>query len=78
MTRFDKVASVEVTIGDGVATFRRRGISEVIVANVLSVDLNPRGEVCRVWLDRLVHNRGESEFNGWSVSGAISTILERN
>lgn len=69
--------SVEVSLGDGVAAFRRRGNSVVIVANVLGVERNARGEVTKVWLDRLVHDRGKEMFVGWVVSGAISTILER-
>lgn len=77
MSKISNTESVEVCLGDGVATFRRRGISEVIVANVLGAERNTGGEVTKMWLDRLVHNRGEGMFIGWSVSGAISSILER-
>lgn len=77
MSNSNAVSTVDVVIGDGVASFRRRGITEVVVANILGVDRNAHGQLQTVWLDRLVHRRGES-FDGWSATGAISTVLTRS
>lgn len=68
---------VTVALGEGVAVLRRSGQSKRIVANVLGVERSESGEVQKVWLDRLVHRTFESEFENWSVSGAVSTVMTR-
>lgn len=72
-----KAEEVSVTLGDGVAVIRRKGTSACIVAGILGIDSGPAGEAGTVYLDRLVHRVGETEFQGWDVSGAVSTILRK-
>jgi hypothetical protein len=67
---------VRVSLGDGAATFRQKGQSDVIVANVLGTENDDQGQPATVWLDRLVHRPG-MEFEGWETTGAISTVLHR-
>jgi hypothetical protein len=72
-----KAEEVSVTLGDGVAVIRRKGTSACIVAGVLGLDTDAGGATETVYLDRLVHRVGETDFEGWKVSGAVSTILRR-
>lgn len=65
-----------VTLGDGLVVVRRKGVSHVTCAQVLGSELTPDGRE-RLYLDRLVHRPFEEHFEGWEVSGAISTILTR-
>jgi hypothetical protein len=67
---------VRVSLGDGAATFKQKGQSDVIVANVLGMANDDQGQPVTVWLDRLVHRPG-MEFDGWDATGAISTVLRR-
>lgn len=67
---------ISVTLGDGVVTFRREGVSSVTCAVILGREHGADGAE-RIYLDRLVHRIGEERFSDWRVSGAISTILER-
>lgn len=67
---------VRVSLSDGFATFRQKGRSDVIVANVLGAKCDDDGQPVTVWLDRLVH-RPELEFDGWKATGAVSTVLTR-
>jgi hypothetical protein len=67
---------VRVSLSDGFATFRQKGRSDVIVANVLGTKSDGDGQPVRLWLDRLVHRPG-LEFDGWKATGAISTVLTR-
>ncbi len=68
---------VSVTLGDDTAVIRRAGHSRPEIAKILGVDRDAGGQIATVWLDRLVHRVGESEFKDWLVSGAISTVLQR-
>jgi len=72
-----KAEATSVTLGDGVAVIRRKGTSECVVAGILGVEADAQGETETVYLDRIVHRIGESDFEGWAVSGAVSTILRR-
>ena len=72
MAKFDE--EVEVSIGRGVATFKRSGKSLVVLANILGEDKDGNG-ARRIFLDRLVHRPNESKFGSWKLSGAVSTIL---
>jgi len=65
----------ELSIGDGVATIRRRGSRAFTTARVLG-----REEVDgieRVWLDRRVVRNGAVFSKGWRAEGAVSTIMVR-
>ncbi len=68
---------VTVSLGDGAAVVRRTGRSQPVVANILGQETDARGEIVRVWLDRLVHGPMESNFVGWTVGGAVVTELTR-
>lgn len=72
-----KPEETSVTLGDGVAVIRRKGTSDCVVAGILGVEAGAQGETETVYLDRIVHRIGESDFDGWAVSGAVSTILRR-
>lgn len=70
------IDNAEVTLGEGVVVIRRKGVSAPVIANILGMDRDDAGEPARIYLDRLVHSPAEDTLGGWSVSGAISTILE--
>lgn len=65
----------EVTFGDGVAVIRRKGVSRPVVAGILGAESDIATRTSRVWLDRLAHGPKDLCFGGWSVSGAVSTVL---
>ena len=58
-------------------TLRRSGQSTPVTANILGMDLDGEGKPLRLWLDRLVHHGKPSAFIGWSVSGAVASVLVR-
>lgn len=64
-------------MGDHDAVIRRQGQSVPVTAKVLGLERDARGVIVTVWLDRLVHRPGETEFVEWKVGGAVSTILTR-
>lgn len=70
-------SGITVSIGDGAVSIKRSGRTSVIVAKILGMDLDSTGKPETIWLDRLVHSPEESEFEGWSVEGAITSILRR-
>lgn len=72
-----KLREVHVTIGDGTAVFRRNGQTNPVVAGILGVEKDEKGEIKKVFLDRLVHRHYETAFIGWNVSGAVSSVLVR-
>jgi hypothetical protein len=65
-----------VHIGDGVVVVRRKGQSMPAVANVLGTE--DVGDQRLFYLDRLIHKPFENELGGYSVTGAISTIIAGN
>lgn len=67
--------TASVTLTQDTAVVRRRGVSRVSVAGILAREVQDGTE--RVYLDRLLHRLDDIELDGWQVSGAISTILER-
>jgi NAD kinase len=67
-----------VTLGDDTAVIRRTGHSRPEVAKILGVERDASGQIVTVWLDRLVHRVGETEYMEWQVSGAVSTVLRRD
>jgi len=72
-----KPDTVTVTLGDGLAVIRRKGITVCVVAEVLGCERDAEGAPTVIYLDRLVHRIGETSFGDWDVSGAISTVLRR-
>ena len=64
-----------ISIGDGVATIKRRGTRGTTVAHILgTVEAEGLEVIC---LDRLVHGIFEDEMDGWHVSGAVTSVLAR-
>ena len=53
------------------------GRSSPVVARCLGVDRDESGKVERIFLDRKIHRPGRVYGGDWAMSGAISTILER-
>jgi hypothetical protein len=64
-----------IHVGATAARIKRYGESEIRVAEILGSDRNERGGVTAIYLDRLVHSRSDIAPEGWSLSGAITTIL---
>ncbi|AZG17091.1 MULTISPECIES: hypothetical protein [Cupriavidus] len=70
-----KANECTVTLGDGLATIKRRGTRGTSVAKILgTVEADGIEVFC---LDRLVHGIFETEMDGWQVSGAVTTLLAR-
>ena len=67
-------APTVVSAGEEAVVFKRPGQSTVVVASVLG--RSNKAGLETIWLDRLVHEESES-FDGWSASGAISTVLTK-
>lgn len=65
-----------VSLGEGIAVIRRKGVSAPVVAQILGVDRDGEGRSHRIYLDRRVHRRGECQVGEYEASGAVSTILE--
>ncbi len=59
------------------ATLRIDGISRPIIAPVLGVEPVGSDAPQTIYLASLVHRVGDPEYAGWSMSGAVSTILTR-
>jgi len=66
-----------VTVGESTVTIKQPGRSTLIVANVLGSEQDANGQPCTLWLDRIVHRAGV-DHDGWTATGAISTILQRH
>lgn len=66
-----------VSIGKEVVVIKRSGQSQPILAGILGMDLDGAGQPETVWLDRIVHRLSEDSFEGWHVSGAVTTVLRR-
>jgi hypothetical protein len=62
-----------VHLGDGIVVIRRKGTSSPAIANVLGSVPTESGTL--LYLDRLIHKPHESELGGYSVKGAISSIV---
>jgi hypothetical protein len=65
-----------VSVGETEVSVKREGSSKTSVALILG-KFEKEG-VLVVALDRLVHQPHEGSLGGWSVSGAITTILSRS
>lgn len=69
-------SSYSVTLGDEVATVRRSGSRVYTTARILGREVDAEGTET-VWLDRVVMPYGTTTEDGWAVTGAITTILNR-
>jgi hypothetical protein len=69
--------SIGLKVGDRLLTIKKRGVSACIVAAVLGWSFS--NGILEIWLDRLVHDSWESEWdaNGqrWAVRGARVSVL---
>jgi hypothetical protein len=62
-----------VHLGDGIVVIRRKGTSSPAIANILGSVPTEGGTL--LYLDRLIHKPHEGELGGYSVKGAISSII---
>jgi hypothetical protein len=74
MRRNNKVEG-ELRVGDETVSVRRQGSSTWAVCRILGIEQD--GQATRIYLDRLIHSAWEDSLCGWSVSGAVTTILEK-
>lgn len=65
--------------GSSHVTLRRGMRSVAAVACILGREVYEALGVERVWLDRRIHRIDENgtDWDGWRVSGAVSTVLTR-
>lgn len=68
--------NANVHVGLDVVVVRRKGSSAPIVANVLGRTDVDGGQM--LYLDRLIHESWEKELGGYTVKGAISSIVMVN
>lgn len=68
---------VALNAENDLATIRITGRSNPITAPVLGCDRDNQGEIERVYLASRIHPRHKDKYEGWAMSGAISTILTR-
>lgn len=73
-----RTKSIDVAMGDGSITLRLTGSRHVRTARVLGREMDSKG-IERVWLDRVVLDANEFDClsEGWTGTGAISTVLWR-
>jgi hypothetical protein len=64
-----------ILIGPATVRVKRNGSSTLTLATILGVDRDCMGHVSKIYLDRLVHTRADIAPEGWSLLGAITTIL---
>lgn len=64
-----------IEIGAGAVTVRYHGRTAPVTAKILGTEIRCGREY--IYLDRLVHRAGDT-WRGFSVSGAISTIISRS
>ena len=68
-----ETTEANVHVGDGCVVVRRKGSSTPAIANVLGSVPTESGTL--LYLDRLIHKSYESELGGYTVKGAISSIV---
>ena len=68
-------SSVVVVVGDTSVAIRRG--RTVFVANILSACHGHDNQLSEIVLDRIVHAKEETKFEGWAVSGAFVSVLNR-
>lgn len=69
-------SDVSIEIGDGVVVLHRKGVSRPFVAKILGCNFDQEGNPARLVLDRRVHETHESHLTGWTVHGAVVSVLE--
>jgi hypothetical protein len=78
MTRDPVTIRLSLQFGEGdIVVIHLAGRSRPVVARALGVDRDDSGEIRRVFLDRKIHRPGQTYAGAWAMSGAISTIVER-
>lgn len=79
MPKSESLVPPQIALGDEDAVVSRSGQSRKVVAKILGRGTDPRTGRQIIWLDRLVHRRGEDVFlqgeQAWDAVGAISTVL---
>jgi hypothetical protein len=68
---------VNLDLAGTLATVHISGRSNPIVATVLGVERNHTGEAQRIYLNALIHRSDFDSYEGWDISGAVSSILTR-
>lgn len=62
-----------ITVSEATVVIRERGSTHVTVANILGRET--RDGVEHIWLDRLIHDASTADPEGWTLCGAISTVM---
>lgn len=74
--KYNPNVEATVRVGDGVVSIKRKGVSEIVQANVVSSEAALDGQTTRLWLDRLIHASHEDSIGGYPVKGAfVSEML---
>lgn len=66
----------ELKFGERTVSVRRIGSAHVHSANILGQEVIAGTDLVRIWLDRHLFDGVRVEQEGWSASGAVSTVLE--
>ncbi|KZL22676.1 hypothetical protein [Pseudovibrio sp. Ad37] len=71
--------SINVEFGSDpdIVTIRKSSRSTPIIGDVLGIETAADGSPYRVFLRNKIHRNEATEYRGWAMSGAISTILTR-
>lgn len=69
------ILSGTISIGTDSVVHRSQNSTNATVAKLLGREVRDGLEI--VYLDRLIHETHHSELDGWALSGAISTVLQR-
>lgn len=78
MSASSVTVSLSLSEDEKTATIRIGSRRLPIVCNCLGVEREPSGEIKRAYLDSFVHNPSKDViYTGYSLSGAISTIINR-
>jgi hypothetical protein len=67
---------IDITIAGEVATVRTRGSQDAAVARVLGTETRDGKQL--VYLDAELHRPDQEWADGWTATGAITTILMRD
>ncbi|MGH0003602.1 hypothetical protein ACQU0X_26295 [Pseudovibrio ascidiaceicola] len=69
--------SVEFGSEPHIVTIRKSSRSTPIIGDVLGIERTADGSPCRVFLRNKIHRDEETNYKGWAMSGAISTVLTK-
>ena len=70
-------SQLDISIGEHDVVVRTRGRHSYETARILGREHDQATGVERIWLDRVVAPYGADLNDGWSVEGAVSSILVR-